>query len=196
MNDSRFSAWTRRLHWLVFSLVATALILVYAHGWTPKGSPIRAQFKWAHMQFGIAVILVMLPRVIARWRGGRPPIVPPLPSWQKWLAHLVQYALYAALFAVPLLGIASRLWSPDTWNFLGLPLPRVPVTDKVFSKQLEGVHETLGNALMYLAATHAAIALVHHLILRDSALQGMLPFWRRVDIAHAGSRTSTESKSE
>ena len=196
MNNSRFSSWTRRLHWLVFILVAAALILIYAHGWAPRRSPIRAQFKWAHMQFGIAVILVMLPRVLARWRGGRPRIVPRLPSWQEWLAHLVQYVLYAVLFAVPLLGIASLLWSPDAWNFLGLPLPHVPVTDKAFSKQLEDIHETLGNILMYLAGAHAAIALVHHFVLRDSTLHGMLPFWRSVGATRADSTMSTDIDEE
>ena len=196
MSDSRFSPWTRRLHWLVFILVAVALILIYAHGWSPKGSTIRAQFKWAHMQFGMAIILVMLPRVIARWRGGQPSIVPPLSAWQEWLAHLVHYALYGLLFAVPLLGIANRLWSPDAWNFLGVPLPHVPVTDKLFSKQLESIHETLGQVLMYLAGAHAAIALVHHFVVRDSTLRGMLPLWRRAEGTGANSTTGANVQEE
>lgn len=187
MSESRYSGWARRLHWLVFILVATALILIYAHNWSPKGSAIRAQFKWAHMQFGMVILLLMLPRVVARWRGVRPSIVPPLPSWQEWLAQFVQYVLYALLFAVPLLGIANRLWSPDAWNFLGIPLPHVAVTDKVFSHQLEDIHGTLGQVLMYLAGAHAAMALWHHFVQHDSTLRAMLPFWRKVDDTRAGS---------
>ncbi len=178
MNVSRYTSGARRLHWLVFILVAMALTLIYAHGWSPKGSTIRAVFKWAHIQFGIVILLVMLPRVIVRWRGARPSIVPPPPQWQERLARLVQLVLYVLLFIVPLLGIANRLWSPDDWNFLGLMLPHVPVTDKAFSHQIEDIHGTLGNVLMYLAGAHAAIALVHHFILHDSTLRGMLPFWR------------------
>ena len=196
MTDSRYSLWARRLHWLIFILVTVVLILIYAHGWSPKGSTIRAQFKWAHMQFGMAILLVMLPRMMVRWRSARPSIVPSLPAWQEWLANLVQYALYVLLFAVPLLGIANRLWSPDAWNFLGISLPHVPVTDKVFSKQIENIHETLGNVLMYLAGAHAAIALGHHFLRRDSTLRGMLPFWRRVDATRADSKTRTAAKDE
>lgn len=196
MNVSNYSPWTRRLHWLVFILVSVALILIYAHGWSPKRSTIRAQFEWAHIQFGIVVLLVMLPRVIVRWCGERPRIVPTLPSWQERLAHLVQLVLYALLFAVPLLGIASRLWSPHAWNFLGVSLPHVPVTDKMFSKQLQSIHETLGNVLMYLAGAHAAIALVHHFILRDSTLHGMVPVWRSVGVTRTDLKMSTDIDEE
>src|SRR3546814_4922242 len=54
MNDTRYPLWTRRFHWLVFILVASALILIYAHGWSPKGSTMRDAFKWAHIQIGRA----------------------------------------------------------------------------------------------------------------------------------------------
>ncbi|MEO6985234.1 MAG: hypothetical protein ABI155_07805 [Paralcaligenes sp.] len=80
----------------------------------------------AHIQFGIAILLVMLPRMIAGWHGVSSPIVPPPPLWQDWLAHLVQFVLYVLLFAVLLLSIANRLWSPDAWNFLGIERPRDP----------------------------------------------------------------------
>src|SRR3546814_958729 len=95
-----------------------------------KGSTMRDAFKWAHIQFGIAIILTMIPRLVACLHGQHPHIVPPPPSWQKWLAHLVQFVLYVLLFAVPLLGIANRLWSPSDWNFLGIALPHVPATDR------------------------------------------------------------------
>lgn len=179
MNASRYSLWTRRLHWLVFILVVMALALIFAHGWAPKGSVIRAQLKWAHMQFGITILLVMLPRLIVHWRGVRPPIVPPLPAWQERLARWVQWLLYVLLFTVPLLGIANRLWSPDDWNFLGISLPHVAVTDKLFSERLENIHGTFGTILMGLAGAHAAIGLWHHFLRHDSTLRGMLPFWRR-----------------
>src|SRR3546814_17087653 len=110
-------------------------------------STMRDAFKWAHIQFGIAIILTMIPRLVACLHGQRPHIVPPPPSWQKWLAHLVQFVLYVLLFAVPLLGIAKRLWSPSDWNFLGIPLPHVPPTDTAFSKKLEETHYTPSKLL-------------------------------------------------
>lgn len=179
MTDSattRYSPWIRRLHWLVFILVACALTLIYLHDWAPKGSALRANAKWAHMQFGIAILLVMLPRLVVRSRGGSaPPIVPAPPRWQDLIAKTVHVILYALLVATPLLGIASRLWNPDAWNFLGLALPHVPVPDKDLAHGIQEVHETFGNVLMYLAAAHAVAALGHHYVQHDDTLRRMLP---------------------
>ena len=175
MPDSRYSPWTRRLHWLIFILVAGALALIYLHGWSPKGSTLRADAKWAHMQFGVAVLLVMLPRLLVRARGSSPPINPAPPRWQDLISKAVHLALYILLFATPLLGLASRLWNPAETDFLGVVLPHVAHPDKVFAHKLEDIHGTFGNILMYLAAFHALAGLVHHCLQRDDTLKRMLP---------------------
>lgn len=172
---ARYNPWIRRLHWVIFALVVCALVLIYLHGWSPKGSALRANAKWAHMQFGIAILLIMLPRLIVRSRGQRPPITPMPRSWQTLVAKTVHVALYALLIALPLLGIASMAWKGQAWNFLGIPLPSVPMPDRHFSHQIEEIHATLGNVLMYLAAAHAVAALYHHFVRRDDTLQRMLP---------------------
>jgi cytochrome b561 len=176
MTEPRYSPWTRHLHWVVFILVACALLLIYIHNWTPRSSPLHASAKWAHMQFGIAILLVMLPRLLVRSRAPTaPPITPPLPAWQAWAAKTVHLALYVLLIVTPLLGIASRLWNPAAWNFLGVPLPHAAYPDGAFSHMLQGIHGDFGNILMYLAALHATIALFHHFVQRDDTLKRMLP---------------------
>lgn len=173
--SARYSPWIRRLHWVIFALVACALALIYFHQWSPKGSALRADAKWAHMQFGMAILLIMLPRLIVRSRGHRPPITPmPLP-WQTLLAEAVHFVLYTLLIVIPLLGIAAMAWKGQAWNFLGIPLPGMPTPDRHFSHQIQAIHETLGNVLMYLAAAHATAALFHHFIQRDDTLERMLP---------------------
>jgi cytochrome b561 len=170
-----YSPWTRRLHWLVFGLVAAALLLIYIHGWTARGTAIHATAKWAHTQFGIAVLLVMLPRLLVRSRRKAPRVAPPLPAWQAWLAKITHLALYVLLFATPLLGIANRMWNPGAWDLLGIPLPHVAHPDRGFAHVLESIHGDFGNLLMYLAAVHAAAALFHHFVRRDDTLKRMLP---------------------
>jgi cytochrome b561 len=94
------------------------------------------------------------------------------------IAKSVHVALYLLLFATPLLGIATMAWSGTPWNFLGLSLPSVAVPDRAFSHQLQGIHGTLGQILMYLAAAHAVLALFHHFVQRDNTLRRMLPVLR------------------
>ena len=175
MPDSRYAPWVRYFHWLVFVLVACALFLIYLHGWSPRGSALRANAEWAHMQFGIAILLVMLPRLWVRTRSHAPPIAPPPPRWQDWLAKTVQLALYLLLFATPILGFTMMVAKGRPWDFLGIPLPHVSAPDRHLAHRIEDIHETLGNVLMYLAAAHALIALFHHFIRRDNALRQMLP---------------------
>ncbi|HET7562930.1 MAG TPA: cytochrome b [Rhodanobacteraceae bacterium] len=179
MTAPRYSPWTRHLHWVVFILVACALVLIYINAWTPRSSPLHANARWAHMQFGMAILLVMLPRLLVRSRATTaPPITPPLPAWQKWAAKCMHLALYVLLIVTPLLGIANRMWSPGAWNLLGIPMPHVAHPERAFSHMLEGIHGDFGNILMYLAALHATMALFHHFAQRDNTLKRMLPAQR------------------
>lgn len=176
MPYPRYAPWIRHLHWLVFGLVVVALALIYLHGWAPKDSSLRANLKWAHMQFGIVILLLMVPRLWVRASNFvPPPIQPPIPRWQDVSAKLVHVVLYGLLVAVPMLGITNRMWDPGAWNVLGIPMPHVAHPDKPTAKQIKGIHETLGNGLMYLAALHAIAALGHHFIQRDNTLRRMLP---------------------
>jgi cytochrome b561 len=176
MSDSRYSPWVRRFHWLVFILVACALALIYLNGWSPRGSVLGADAEWAHMQFGIAILLIMLPRLLVRVRNGSaPPITPPSPRWQMALVKLVHVVLYLLLFAIPILGISMMVSRGHPWNFLGMPLPHLSAPDRPLAHLLEKLHTTCGNILMYLAGAHALIGLYHHFAQHDDTLKRMLP---------------------
>lgn len=177
MADSRYPAPLRRLHWLVFLLVVGALVLIFLHGAAEKGSVLRANLKWAHTQFGIAILLVMLPRIALRIsrRGAVPPISPALPRWQAVVADAYHALLYGLLVVTPLFGIATMWLKGKPWNILGIPLPFVAVSDAAFADRIEGMHQNLGLVVMYLAGLHAVIALYHHFVRRDDALERLLP---------------------
>jgi superoxide oxidase len=175
MPAARYAPWIRRLHWLVFLLVTGALVLIYTREWTARGTTLHAEARWAHTQFGIAVLLLMLPRLFVRVRGSAPPIAPPPPRWQNLVAKTVHVALYVLLFATPILGVTMMVLTGRPWSFLGIPLPHLATPDRPLAHQLEHFHGTCGNILMYLAAVHAAIALFHHFVQRDDTLERMLP---------------------
>jgi cytochrome b561 len=59
--------------------------------------------------------------------------------------------------------------------FFGLQLPALIGENKDLAKQLEEVHELIGNVGYFLIGIHAAAALVHHYVQRDNALARMLP---------------------
>src|SRR5690606_41301410 len=120
MGTSHYTPWARRLHWLVALAVTLALVLIETRGWFERGSALREGIKWGHMQFGVAVLLLMLPRLLVRFRAAVPPITPPPAAWQDAIARLVHAALYLLLIAVALLGIATMASSGEDWAFLVL----------------------------------------------------------------------------
>lgn len=181
MNTNRYSPWLRRLHWLIALLIVAAWALSEARGYTQRGSDLRAAVTWTHIQFGFAVILLMLPRLLARLRSATPPITPPIAIWQAWLAKLMHLALYALAFLVPILGMAMQYTKGASWDLFGLPLPASASPDRDVAHQLEELHETCGNALFWLAMVHAAVALFHHWVTRDDTLRRMLPVLRSGD---------------
>lgn len=166
----------RRLHWLVFALIVGAVAMILAHNGAEKGSALRANLKWAHFQFGVAVLLTMAPRLFFRVRLGdkAPPITPPLARWQSALAGVTHFALYLLLLGVPLLGFSTLFLKGQSWTFLGIPMP-VASASSDLSRTLKAVHERMGFVLLALSIFHAGVALYHHLIRKDDALKRMLP---------------------
>ncbi|RDJ00509.1 cytochrome b [Dyella solisilvae] len=175
MSSATYSPWMRRLHWIIALCVGIALLLIELKGWFPRGSATRRAVQWGHIQFGIAVLVLMAPRVLVRLRAATPPITPPSPPWQMVLSKLVHAALLLLTVGIPVLGVSMMFVSGKPWNLLGLALPTMTTPDSTLAHQLKEVHETCGNVLMWLAIAHVAAALYHHFVQRDDTLLRMAP---------------------
>jgi cytochrome b561 len=155
--------------------MAAALALIEIKDWLPRGSASRAAVKWGHLQFGMAVLLLMLPRLLARLRTAVPPITPPLPRWQEVVSKLMHLALYVLAFALPLLGVAMMYAAGKPWDLLGMPLPVMAAPNAGMARDLHAIHETAGNVFLWVAIAHALAALFHRYVQGDDTLQRMLP---------------------
>ncbi|MEO8858207.1 MAG: cytochrome b/b6 domain-containing protein, partial [Burkholderiaceae bacterium] len=80
-SPSRYAASVRRMHWAIFALVLLAYVCINLFEQFPKGSATRANVLAAHFTAGLAVLLLVLPRLLLRLRNGRPSILPPPPRW-------------------------------------------------------------------------------------------------------------------
>ena len=106
-SQSRYPASLRGFHWTMFSLVLLAYVFINTFQWFPRGSAVRSDVLGAHFLAGLAVLLLLVPRLVARLRKGRPPVAPAPPIWIERLGRMTHVALYLFLLVQPILGIIT-----------------------------------------------------------------------------------------
>lgn len=174
-DTARYGPVLIGFHWLMLLLIVAVYACTELRELFARGSEPREMLKTWHYTLGLAVFALVWLRLIARLSGRVPAIVPPPPRWQRALANVTEFAIYAFMIIMPLLGWMILSGENHPISFFGLPLPAIIGEDRALAKQLEEVHETIGNAGFFLIGIHAAAALVHHYVLRDNALVRMLP---------------------
>ena len=167
-------AWpVRAIHWLGAGLILTAY-LTSELGEDMEGGA-SAGLDW-HVFAGLALLLLFVPRLLAKLAASPLPIAPPPPRWSLLPGRLVTFALLLFVVVQPVLGILM-VWSEG--HALPIPLtswslPPMIVPGEGAEDLLEEAHETLGNAFYAVIAVHAIAALWHHFIRRDTTLRRML----------------------
>jgi len=178
-STARYSALSICLHWLTLALLIAVYALIELRGIFPKGSGPREAMKTWHFMLGLTVFGLVFMRLALRLVFRAPPITPPPPAWQQFLATATHVALYAFLILMPLLGWLSLSADGKAIPFFGLQLPALIAPDKALAENVEEIHETIGTFGYYLVGLHAAAALFHHYFVRDDALARMLPWHSR-----------------
>lgn len=174
-DKGRFDRVWRGLHWGMALAIVVLLLLIEVKGYLPKG-PLKTQLTGIHKQLGIAVFLLLVWRLVWRMRHIIPPIVPAPGRLTTALSHGTHVLLYGAMLVIPVLGVLFQQARGNEVEFLGWTLPWI-LNDESgiqYAKILKELHETLGNALMWLIGLHGAAALYHHVVRRDNTLTRMV----------------------
>lgn len=167
------------MHWLTAALMlATLAIAVYFTTLEEKtpGDPQR-YFAWMpwHKTFGFLVLCVVVLRMPWFLANLRPELPSVTPRWQRFLAHVTHWVLYAAMLALPLLGWLGTSAQQSSFKLFTLwAMPRlldrkdVPLSEKIYA-----VHVYLGWTVAALIALHVAAACWHQWVKRDGLLRRM-----------------------
>ena len=172
--NTRYTSTAIVLHWLIAALIiATFPLGLYMSdlALSPRKLQLYSYHKWT----GIVILLLVLLRLLWRATHRPPAMLAGMPRWQERSAHIVHFALYGLMFAVPLSGwLMSSALGFQVVLFGVLPLPDLIAADKATGNLLKSVHQVLNYSLLALVALHVAAALHHHWILRDGTLRRML----------------------
>lgn len=172
-SPNRYGVALILLHWLTFLWLVAVYTLIELHEYFPKGSAAREWLKHWHFMLGLCILLLLAVRVVARRASAVPPIVPPLPGWQRVLARLMHATLYLFLLAMPLLGWLTLSAKGHVIPLFGLELPPLLAENKALARNLQDIHQTIGNIGFYLIGLHILAALFHHYVARDNVLRRM-----------------------
>jgi cytochrome b561 len=174
-NARRRFAWpVRAIHWISAALVLVAYLTTELAEDAEHGDAVG--INW-HVAAGLALVLLFLPRLLARLLPQPGPLLPPAPRWSVWPHKLVTLALLLFVVVQPLLGVLS-VWAEGEalaipFTAWSLPPPAwAPGGDA--GDALEEAHEVVGNAFYAVIALHALAALWHQFVRRDGTLRRML----------------------
>lgn len=177
MTDSpeaitRYPALSRWLHWgmalLIIGMVFVGVAMVDSVAtWQPTAVQLH---KW----LGLSLLVLVALRLVQRLRHPAPPLPADLPRLQALAARGAHVALYALMFAMPLVGWAMQgaagtpVVLPGGWV-----LPALVAPDLATYGLLRDAHAVLAYALFALVLLHAGAGLHHGLVRRDGVLESM-----------------------
>jgi cytochrome b561 len=166
----------RTLHWVV-----TVLVLgLFAFGlWMTEVPPRdeRGFYVAIHASIGITLLALMLVRLFWRAANVEPEQPEGTPAWQRKAAWISHRLLYALTFATLIVGwlMSGTFKQPLEPKILGVvPVPQLLEAGSPYRELLAETHEWLAFALIAVVAVHAAAALYHHFMLRDSVMRRMM----------------------
>lgn len=167
------------LHWLMALLILGLLPLGFYMS-DLKLSPLKLQLYSWHKWAGVTVFMLVLIRLLWRIWNSPPALPSHMKRYERLVAHLGHFALYALMLAIPVSGwlMSSAKGFQTVW-FGVLPLPDLLDKNRELGDLLAEVHESLNFILIAVLVGHLGAALKHHFIDRDDVLTRMLPHRRK-----------------
>src|SRR5688572_12318957 len=99
-------AWgslSKALHWLIVLLIINQWVIASRADALPLGPAKLEALAW-HKSFGITILTLAIFRLVWRLLNPTPDLASVTKPWERMLAHVSHFLLYALLFAIPLTG--------------------------------------------------------------------------------------------
>lgn len=158
------------LHWLLALLIIFALIAGSTLENLPNTDPDKINALRFHMIGGMLIGVLMLGRLIVRWRTQQPPHAQTGNPFLDRLGIAAHWALYLLVFAMVISGIGISVGAnlPDI-VFAGQGQLPTTFTDL----PPRAGHGIVAKLLMGLIALHILAALYHQVFLKDGLMKRM-----------------------
>jgi cytochrome b561 len=175
-NTTRsWGALSKALHWLIVLLIILQWVIA-ERAEELKGLAKLETLAW-HKSFGMTILMLAVIRLVWRLTNPTPDLASETKPWERVLAHISHFLLYALIFAQPLTGwmMSSAKNYPVSW-FKLLQFPDLVQPSEQTYQQMHDLHHLLFKVLVGVALLHIAGALKHQFIDKNDVLKRMLPF--------------------
>lgn len=163
-------------HWsVVCGVIAQVVIGFFSDDFANKH--LARTLMGIHKSIGLTLVALSLLFILTGVFSRKPAWPKSMPLWEKMLAHVVQYALYALVFIMSSSGWCMSTASGHTPNWFGwfqLAAPGVP-QNEALATLLSQVHTVCAWLITSLFLLHAIAALKHQFLDKDNMLVRMWP---------------------
>jgi cytochrome b561 len=171
-----YSGTAKWMHWTIASTVIPMIPLGLAMKRLVDEGPTRERLYDLHEAVGALILIVMVARLARRLIFGAPAPDETMPPVEQRASLWAQYALYALLLVVPVLGWLGTNAYGDPVSVFGLfDFPALLGKDVALSDRIFVWHLAGGLLIAAIVTLHIAGALYHRIVKRDGVLARMLP---------------------
>jgi cytochrome b561 len=165
---------SKALHWLIVLLIINQWVIAERAD-DLTGFQKFTALNW-HKWFGMTIFMLAIVRLLWRLANPVPDLTAETRPWERVLARISHFVLYALIFAMPMTGWLMSSARSFSVSYFGLfTLPDLIAPSRPAYERLHDFHEFMAYTLATLAVIHIAAALKHHFFDRDDVLRRMLP---------------------
>lgn len=175
-KDNRLSPVTILLHWLI----GVTIISLWIIGFIMKHWHIRELYTY-HKSIGAIVLILIIIRVIWRFKKGWPVPISDYKKWEHRISKLVHWILLVTSLTLPLFGMMLSIASGhgiDVFGFIIIEPHLVAGKIVHYSNIWSGIgrngHNLSAYILLGALILHIVGVFKHHLIDHDGTLRRML----------------------
>jgi len=168
----KYPVLIRILHWLMAILIVGQLAIGAIMVRLDDAVPVKYQQLYPlHKSFGLLILLLVVLRLLIRFRCSLPALPAGLASWEVWGAKVGHTTLYVLMFAVPVLGycMSSSYTQSDGVVFFGAFLPELLTKNDERFVVFQSLHKIGGYLLLAVIAMHILAVIKHRFWDRDTA---------------------------
>jgi cytochrome b561 len=175
-SPDQFTPWQKLLHW---SMAAGILAMLFIGvGMVSTIDRDYLLLVGLHKSLGVVLLMLVVIRLLLRWRSGAPALPDGMPVAMKLAARLSHVLFYILMLAMPLLGWAMLSAANYPVVAAGFRLPAIVPVSAELHDLLWNAHRVLAMVLFALFLLHLAAALFHAWVRRDGVFEAMAPSGR------------------